>query len=115
MALYNFPDHKRGDTFTGRDFKMSLNAMPMNLLGAAVKMQLRKTATATVVLEWNTADGSIVITGVSNDTIHLNEKSGTQMNIEPFAYLYDMQITLVNGEVHTYIQGKFTVSNDISR
>lgn len=51
--------HKRGDTWGGwPEVTIALNAAPLDLTGASILMQLRKSPTAPdVAAEWATGDG----------------------------------------------------------
>lgn len=105
--------HKKGDTFQEMLFEIIYNGMPLDLNGAAIKMQLRKTAGGLVALDLSIGNG---ITMVDADFALF--KIDTQIiNIEAYDYLYDIQIvagSLANA-VNTWISGFFKITNDITR
>jgi hypothetical protein len=113
---YHFDPHKRGTTFLGHDFELTEeDNTPVSLIGASIKMQVRKSAETPVVLEWKTADGSIEIMGASNNIIHLHAKSAAAMNIEPGKYVYDVMVTDADGVRTPYVEGFFTIINAVTR
>jgi len=112
---YNFPTYRRGDTFNGHSFEILLNAVPVDLTGAVIKIQMRRSPGSKVVIEWLTSDGSITISGAGNNILRMEEKTGEQMQIEPATYKYDINVVLANGVTNTYVEGTFTIADDISR
>jgi len=114
-GVYNFKPHKRGDTFNGHQFEVSLNSVPVDFTGATIKIQLRRKAGVASVLEWSTADGSITISGPSSNIINMGVKTGLQMEVEAAKYLYDLNVVLANGVTNTYVEGTFEIVNDITR
>lgn len=115
-GVYNFLKHKRGDDFEGHSFEvMNEDGTPINLAGSNIKIQLRRNVNLTVILEWKTADGSITIIGASNNKINMGTKTGAQMDIDGFSYLYDLQVIFPSGITKTYVKGVFPIEEDISR
>lgn len=110
-ATYNFSDHKRGDTFEGVDFTILLNNEPVNLTGAVIKAQLKKTSISNVAAQWSTEDGSITITGAGNNVVRLQTKV---IDIPAGVYSFEIQ-TNNNGLIQTWVAGLFPVLNDITR
>ncbi len=122
-AIYNITQ-KKGDTFKARTltfFSDEANTVPIDLSGYSVLMQVRKAGKAnTAVLEWTTdpasgEDATITIGGDDNNVITLAQRSGSIMDIDPFNYVYDIQMTSSTGIVSTYIEGQFTITQDVSR
>ena len=104
---------KRGDTFEEVPFQINVNAVPLNLAGAVIRMQLRTDYVGDVYLELTSVDSSgITITNAANGAFKINK---TIIELESFSYKYDIQITLSNGEVKTWIEGIFNVLNDVTR
>lgn len=114
-GTYNFPKQKRGDTFAGHSFEVFDDGVPVNFVGADIKLQVRKNSNQPIVLEWKTSDASIIISGASNNIISMAAKTGTVMDIEGFPYLYDVQALLSTGVTNTYLEGTFEIVNDITR
>ena len=104
---------KRGDTFAEVPFQINVNAVPLNLSGALIRMQLRTDYGGTVYLELTSVNNNgITITNAANGEFKINE---TIIDLEARAYKYDIEITLSNGEVNTWISGVFSVVNDVTR
>ena len=106
---------KRNDTFDAMPFELNERdgevLTPIDLTGAEIKMQLRKSACAEAVLTLDSSDdGGISITGLN--TFQIDEQIFT---IGAGIYDYDIQITFEDGTVRTWISGKFTIVNDITR
>ena len=113
MEVLNFSAY-RGDSWSGKTLQINLNGVPLNLTGASVLMQLKKSGSDDVsAFEFSTANGRIFITNpTTTGFFTINE---TVINIIPREYVYDMQITLASGKVVTPIGGKFTIESDVSR
>ena len=104
---------KRGDTFAEVPFQINVNAVPLDLTGALIRMQLRTDYGGTVYQEFTSINNEgITITNATNGEFKINE---TIINLEARAYKYDIEITLSNGEVKTWISGVFSVTNDVTR
>jgi hypothetical protein len=104
---------KRGDTFTEVPFQINVNSVPLDLTGAVIRMQLRTDYGGDIYLDLTSVDSNgITITNAANGEFKINQMI---IELESFAYKYDIQITLANGEVKTWIEGIFNVSNDVTR
>lgn len=109
--------HYKGDTFPEQLFQMEeeIDAVttPIDLTGAVINMQLRVKAGENVFLNLTSVgDAGITITDSVNGEFKINEQI---INIDARKYLYDLQITLANEKVFTYIKGVFEIINDITR
>ena len=104
---------KRGDTFAEVPFQINKDGIPLNLTGAIIHMQLRKSPGSTVYLNLTSvANAGITMTSELDGAFKINEMI---LNLEANVYLYDIEITFPSGEVKTWISGQFTVTNDITR
>jgi hypothetical protein len=104
---------KRGDTFNEVPFQINKDGIPIDLTGAVIHMQLRKSPSTQVYLNLTSvANAGITITSALNGAFKINEMIVT---LEPNVYLYDIEITFASGEIKTWISGQFTVVNDITR
>ena len=109
--------HYKGDTFPEQLFQIEEEidnvVTNMDLTGAVINMQLRIKAGENVFLNLTSvADAGITITDATAGEFKINSQI---INIDARKYLYDLQITLQNEEVFTYIKGFFEVINDITR
>lgn len=111
MSL-NFQNIK-GDTFEQVPFEVKLNNVVVNLTGAVIRMQLRKEYGGIVGLSL-TSVGSAGIT-ITSPTLGLFKINKQIINIEPFNYLYDIEITFADGDVKTWISGNFLIKQDVTR
>lgn len=103
--------HYRGDTFDAVNFEVIIDSAPLDLTDVAIKMQLRRNYDRDVALELSLANGLLEIVDAEAGKFKISEQI---INIEPLAYLYDIQFT-IGEEVETFIKGKFTIINDVTR
>ena len=104
---------KRGDTFAEVPFQINKDGIPLDLTGAIIHMQLRKSPGGTVYLNLTSVSNlGITMTSALDGAFKINEMI---LNLEANVYLYDIEITFPSGEVKTWISGQFTVTNDITR
>ena len=105
--------HIKGDTFDEVAFSIKINNVAVNLTGATIKMQLKKNDNLLVPILSLTsvASAGITITSPTNGLFKINSQI---IDIEPFNYVYDIQLTLATGVVKTYVSGNFIISKDIT-
>jgi hypothetical protein len=106
MRTVNFT-HKRGDTFYQTPINIKVNDVDLDLTGAVILMQLRKEAGGVIAL---TPD--LTITDAVGGDFQIDEQI---INIPACTYQYDIQITLADDTVVTWISGLFIINDDISR
>lgn len=106
--------HIKGDTFDEVAFQLKINDAVVNLTGAVIKMQLRKSYTdVTPALSLTSVSSAgITITNATNGEFKINSQI---IDIEVYNYVYDIQITLASGVVKTYVQGGFNITNEVTR
>ena len=109
---YNFPQHINGDTFNGVTFTVSVNAVPLNLTDATIKMQAR-TQSGALALELTTTDNEIEITTPLSGIFSIKEQIITVT--DPAKFNYDIQITLSDGTIKTYIEGTWQILPSVTR
>jgi hypothetical protein len=103
----------QGDTWQGLTIEFLIDSVAVNLTGASILMQLRKTfCDNTVALEFSTDDGSIVIDNPSTGHFSIEP---IIISISPRQYVYDTQLTLASGRVITLLEGNFTVTPTVTR
>lgn len=115
IGTYDFPDHKRGDTFPSVVFTFNVSDTPLNLSGSNVLVQFRPKDYAPTSLQFSTEDGTIQIQGTNYNEVRLMERSGSEMLLEPGYHFYDMDIKRPDGTNKTYLQGKLKIITDYSR
>lgn len=101
---------KQGNTYKGATFTVSVDDVPINLVGAHLLLQLKLTPTSSPVLSLTELD-SLEITLVDGQF-----KILPQLITVPVAeYLYDVRITFADGIVRSdFIHGTWTVEQVIS-
>lgn len=99
--------HKRGDTFYQTPINIKVNDVNLDLTDAVILMQLRKEAGGVIAL---TPD--LTITDAVGGDFQIDEQI---IDIPACRYQYDIQITLANDTVVTWISGLFIINDDISR
>lgn len=107
---YDFPDHVKGDTFEGVQFTITVNSSALNLTGATIRMQMRLNSNAPVVKEFSVGNG-LTLTTPASGIFTFNKQV---ISVPPGVYYYDIQITLSNGDIKTYITGTWTIIQDIT-
>ena len=114
LATYNIPNHLKGDTFNGIAFTLTTEvpAAPIDLTGAAIKVQFRK-GNKTGFMQKELSIGSgITVTDAPNGTFQLNP---FKADWQPSIYYYDVEITFPSGRVKTYIEGTFKIVQDVTQ
>ena len=111
---YDFRDHIKGDTIDAVQFTMEDNTdpdnpVPINLTGAAIRMQLRVDAKSKACLTLSVGSG-ITITDAVNGVFQVDAQV---IDINPALYLYDIEFTIA-GVVKTWICGKWRIIQDIT-
>lgn len=105
-AKYDFPEIIKGDTFRARTVTIVADSFPLDLTGALVTMKLKGSINSKAV---HTFDITL-----TDPTIGIITIGNWDVDVEPFNYLYDLKITLNNGQSLTYLNGKFPVKTSIS-
>lgn len=113
---YNFPNHKKGDTFLGTQITVSLNGETIDTSLYEVRMQLRRRAekNADVAFEFNSDgehDGDITLG--DNGVITLEP---VIIDIAPGKYFYDIEFTLIStGKVRTWVEGYWIIETEVTQ
>ena len=112
--IYNFTPHRCGDTWKGiSSITLSQNGIPIDLTESVVRIQFRSfhSVASPVVLELTSRKGQIVIPMPQQGVISIPSQ-----NIEmPIGkYSYDLEVTLVDGTIKTYMEGVLEVIPQIT-
>jgi hypothetical protein len=101
----------RNDTWS-QVLTLTANLVPISLVGADVKIQIRKKPNSeTAELTLTETNGAITVGGVNNNQITINY----DITIAAGTYVYDMLVLFPNGNEKTYIWGNFIVYEDITK
>ena len=113
IVTYNFPDHKRGDTFAGKQFTITVNGQPCNLTGAKILCQLKRNKDGAAEYEFTELAG-ITITNIVGGVFEIDKIE--RFNPHPGTLYYDIELELpFYGIVRTWIEGTWLIVNDTSR
>jgi len=104
---------RQGSTFT-ETLTVRIGANPLNITGYQARMMVRSTpSSSTVVLNLNTENGKISITGATG-TINLSLTAAEMDAVAPRTYRYDLE--LVTGDtVIPLLEGAFIVKPQVTR
>lgn len=104
MTIYNFPNHRKGDTFKARQIVLGFD-----ITSSIIKMQFRLSGASNIAFEWATVDNSFVVTDAATGTITMNKRL---LDFKPSSYVYDFQVTDSNGDITTYFEGSILIEQD---
>jgi len=111
--LIKIPEHKTGNTWGGiPSISFVRKGIPINLTGATIKMQVRLSADSPSVLELSNLNGGIIITNAPNGQIRIPPKL---INIPVGNYKYEIKIHLSNGENKTFVEGTWSITEEITK
>lgn len=103
---------EQGATFSKTLVWKDKNKRAINLTGYTARMQIRKTVgDATVIYELTTANGRITFPAAG--TIKLNIPAAVTSTLQ--SGVYDLEMIAPNGDVLRLIEGKVTVSPEVTR
>lgn len=112
QQTYDFSPAILGDTWDGAVMQLLVNDVPKDLTGASVRMSLVKSPDTAAVATWTTTNGRISISNAANGEITFIPFT---MNVPVGTYHYDIEYTFADGSIKSYVKGKFTVINDITK
>ena len=103
----------RGDTWI-RTWTIMVDETPADFTGASARLQVRKSAKDTeVLLEANTDNGGLIFVGNPTEgKIYL--KTQTE-DLDAGKYVFDIEVTFVDGVVQTYEQNTLVLKQDVTR
>ena len=113
IAVYNFPDHVKNDTYSGNIFtlKNQLSNEPLDLTGVVIKFQFKLTYDGAVAIEFSTTNGLIIVsTPLSGEFII----DASVITADAARYIYDAQFTYLDGTVKTYFKGTWNILQDVT-
>jgi tRNA threonylcarbamoyladenosine modification (KEOPS) complex Pcc1 subunit len=103
---------EQGATFSKRLVWRDKNKRPVNLSSYTAKMQVRATvASSDVIYELSTANGRITLS--SAGVIQLDISAADTSTLK--AGVYDLELTASGGQVYRLVEGKLTVSPEVTR
>jgi hypothetical protein len=109
---YNFPNHKKNDTFAVQPFIYKRNGVAIDLTGATIAMMLRLDKTQAVPdLSLSTPSSGITITTAVDGEWEIDKQI---ISIDAGVYFQDIQLTESDGTVSTFTEGTWTITQDVT-
>ena len=105
ITIYN------GDTYSGVEFEIIVNSVALNLTGSSIKMEVRKHRDDEPIITLTNGNG-LTITDMLGGKFTIDEQI---LSGEPGNYIYDIQITLADSTIKTYIKGDFVIEGDVTQ
>ena len=108
-GTYNFTV-EQGTTFI-RSLSLQENGSAMNLAGYSVASQMRSTHDSSTVVGTISAN----VTNASAGQLTLSMTASATGGIEEGIYVYDVEITASSGAVNRILQGRVTLTPQVTR
>jgi hypothetical protein len=108
----------KGSTFSKNfQWKTGTPAVPVDLTGCTLKMQVRKNVMDTNVLaEFSSTNGLLTVTNAAQGRIALEIPASTSTAFTFMAGVYDIEITFVGtGDVYRIIEGCFSAIPEVTK
>jgi hypothetical protein len=109
---YNFPDHENGNTFDGLNFEVLIGGVAKSLVGASIVMTCDS-------MVFSTTGGHLVINDGAAGKFQFAKQIVTFPQVrsaypayivQSNTYNYEITITYSDGDVKTYIEGTWTIT-----
>ena len=104
---YDFPRHRKGDTWNARNFTVTVNDLAKDLTGASIAMKVRD-CDLNEMLSLSIGSG-ITLTLPLEGKFTIDEQV---LDIAAGSYTYDIEITDAAGVIKTWIAGKLIIVQD---
>jgi hypothetical protein len=111
--VQDFNTHKSGDTWKGiSSITFTSSGTPVNLSGALVHMQVRLSTDSPAVMDLSLGNGIYIVNSYDSGTITIPKRV---INFPVGNYKYEIELTLPNGDVNTFLEGSWPITADITR
>lgn len=110
MQTYNIPDQYKGDTFKGLTFEVIVNNVAKNLTNTEIKIEFRRDGKTGAQAKILTVGNGITKTDATAGKFSID---AFVVNLAAGVYYYDVQF-IDAGVIKTYIQGTWTITQDIT-
>jgi len=104
---------RQGSTFT-LSFTISTGGTVWDLTGYSARMQVRASTTSTTKI-LNLATGSGITLGGAAGTVTCTASAATMAGIAANTYVYDIELVYPDGTVNALLEGKFTVTAEVTK
>jgi len=113
IKSYNIPPVIRETTFPGVQFGVLVNAFPLDLTGATIKMSVKRLASDTTAIQtFSTEDGSLEI--ATDPTTGIFYLMPQLITLPVFEYYYDIKFFFNNDTEKTYISGRWKILQNVT-
>ena len=110
---YNIPNIIKGDTFKDLQFTLSINSVVEDLTDYAIACKFRKNAKTGKEIKSFTVGVGITITDAVNGIFKI-DAFNLDATFIAGTYYYDIEFTNGSGDIDTYIQGTFKITQDVT-
>jgi hypothetical protein len=107
MTIYNFPNHRKGDTFRAKQINLGFD-----ITGATIKMQFKQEGGNAAIFSFLTSDSTITVVNALTGVIRMNSRV---LDFPAKTYVYDFQYTDISGNITTYFGGSIKIIQDITQ
>ena len=112
-GTFNFKPQYRTNTFNGTQITfenlVSGVNVPIDLTGALLTMQLKKTASSTADKIFTIGNG-LTVTNPIDGIVTIDP---FLVGLSPYKYLYDFKVQFPDGTITTYLTGTFEVKQNL--
>lgn len=113
MIIYDIPSHISGNQWKGiAGITITRNNSALDLTGASAVMKVKTQIDAPTVVQFSSDDGSISF--VSPASAGMLDIPPVVVDIPPGNYQYSLTIKLSSQEIKTFLQGSWTIVNEIN-
>lgn len=106
----------QGATYKHTIFWVDDNDVPINITGHVCRMQARaKLDAPSTLLNLTTENGGLIIANALLGEIRIYLSATDTTNINWTSAVYDLEIEAPNGDVTRLIEGKITVTKEVTR
>jgi hypothetical protein len=108
MTTFNLSQYITGDTWSGIPaITITRNGSALDLTGATAEIHVRFQIDAPTVVLFTTENNSILILDPPiNGILQVPPQI---VNVPPANYIWSLKVTLANGEVDTFVSGKWPI------
>ena len=96
-------------------WKAGTPAQPVDLTGCTAKLQVRQTHQALAVLIELSSQTNTIVLGGALGTIELIFSANSTIGAQWTQAVYDLEITLSNGDIRRLVEGTITLSPEVTR
>ena len=117
IKYHDIPNHRMGETFNGVSFlNLTVDGVPIDLNGYTIEADFRLTKNGALQQRWSTVGSSPKIEILQPTTNGcFNFKNDFIVDLDAGKYYYDIRFVSPDGRVEYYVEGTFTVDQNVTR